>query len=170
MEIAQKEDLTAYAYVAYIVIGSKSLTKLYNTIDKVEKWCTQHKFKINTEKTEMMVFRTGEQIPTPTRITIEGRIISIAKNYKYLGITLQPSTKCFTKHITGKATQATRVMHDVKFIRELSLETAMAQFKSKILPILTYGIEVMWTPLNERNLATLESVKLCIKRAIGMGK
>ena len=62
-------------------------------------------------------------------------------------------------------------MHDVKFIRELSLETAMALFKSKILPILTYGIEVIWTHLNERNLATLESVKSTyIKRAIGVAK
>ena len=60
---------------------------------------------------------------------------------------------------------ATRAMHDVKFIRELSLETVMA-LKSKILPILTYGIEV-----NERNLATLESVKSTyIKRAVGVAK
>jgi hypothetical protein len=34
-------------------------------------------------------------------------------------------------------------MHEVKFIRELALETAMALFKSKILPNLTYGIEVI---------------------------
>jgi len=62
-------------------------------------------------------------------------------------------------------------MHDVKFIRELSLETAMALFKSNILPILTYGIEVIWTHLNERNLATLESAKSTyIKRAIGVAK
>ena len=56
MEITQKEDVTAYAYADDIVIGSKSLKKLQNTIDEVEKWCTQHKFKINMEKTEMMVF------------------------------------------------------------------------------------------------------------------
>jgi Reverse transcriptase (RNA-dependent DNA polymerase). len=130
MGITQKEDVTAYAYADDIVVGSKSLMKLQNTIDDLKKWCTQHKFKINTEKTEMIVFRTGGQIPTPTRITIEGRIISIAKDYKYLGITLQPSAKCFTKHITEKATQTTRAMHDVKLIRELSLETAMELFKS----------------------------------------
>ena len=58
MEITQKDDVTAYACADDIVIGSKSLTKLQNTIDDVEKWCTQHTFKINTEKTEMMVFRT----------------------------------------------------------------------------------------------------------------
>jgi hypothetical protein len=29
----------------------------------------------------------------------------------------------------------------------------MALFKSKILPIQTYGIEVIWTQLNERNLS-----------------
>ena len=50
-------------------------------------------------------------------------------------------------------------MHDVKFIRELFLETAMAPFKSKILPILTYGIEVIWIHLNERNLANQHTSK-----------
>ena len=82
----------------------------------------------------MMVFRTGGQVPRPTRITIEGKIISIAKDYKYLGITLQPSAKCFTKHITGKATHATRAMLEVKFIRELSLETAMALLRGDCKP------------------------------------
>jgi Reverse transcriptase (RNA-dependent DNA polymerase). len=43
-----KEDVTAYAYADDMVIGSKSLKKLQNTIDEVEKWCSQHKFKINT--------------------------------------------------------------------------------------------------------------------------
>ena len=47
----------------------------------------------------------------------------------------------------------------------------MTLFKSKILPILTYGIEVIWTHLNERNLIILESVKSnYIKRAIGVAK
>ena len=47
----------------------------------------------------------------------------------------------------------------------------MALLKSKLLPILTYGIEVIWTHLNERNLTTLESVKSTfIKRAIGVAK
>ena len=119
----------------------------------------------------MTVFRIGEQVPTLTRITIEGRIISITKEYKYLRISLQLFANCFTKHITGKSTLATRVMQDVKFIRELSLETAMTLFKSKILPILTYGIEVIWTHPNERKLAALESIKSTyIKRVIGVAK
>jgi Reverse transcriptase (RNA-dependent DNA polymerase). len=42
------------------MIGSKSLTKLQNTVDEVEKWCTQHKFVINAEKTEVMMFRSIE--------------------------------------------------------------------------------------------------------------
>ena len=43
--------------------------------------------------------------------------------------------------------------------------------KSNILSILTYGIDVIWTHLNERNLATLESVKSTyIKTAIGVAK
>ena len=87
------------------------------------------------------------------------------KKTKYLGITLQPSAKCHTEHITEKVTQATRAMHEINFIRTLSSDIAMA------LPIKksfrSYGIEVIWTHLNERNLATLERVKATyIKRVI----
>ena len=57
------------------------------------------------------------------------------------------------KSNTGHKSDARR-----KIFRELSLETAMALFKTKILLILTYGIEVIWTHLNERPLATIKSV------------
>ena len=69
-------------------------------------------------------------------------------------ITLHPSAKCFTKHTKEKAIKA---MHEKNFISILRLDTAMALFNSKILPILTYGIEVIWVHLNEKNLATLEN-------------
>lgn len=47
----------------------------------------------------------------------------------------------------------------------------MALFKAKILPILTYGIEIIWEHLHEKNLATMERVKATyIKRAIGVSK
>ena len=50
-------------------------------------------------------------------------------------------------------------MHDVQKIKSLSLETAMALFKTKIMPILTYGIEIIGEKLTMANLETLEKVK-----------
>lgn len=137
----------------------------------MEDWCTKHKLEINLSKTEMMVFRQGGRAPASAEIFINKNKIAIVKDFKYLGITLQTSAKCFTKHVTEKATQAVRAMHEISYIRTLSLETAMELFRCKIMPILTYGIEIIWPYLTEKNLEALEKVKaLYIKRAIAVSK
>ncbi|PSN47824.1 hypothetical protein C0J52_16432 [Blattella germanica] len=62
-------------------------------------------------------------------------------------------------------------MHEIKLIRSLSLETAMALFRAKILPILTYGLEIIGPHLTKKNLATLERVKAAyIKKVLGVSK
>ena len=62
-------------------------------------------------------------------------------------------------------------MHDIKNIRLLSLETALNLFKTRIIPILCYGIEVIWSHLTENNLNTLEKVKATyLKRIFGVSK
>ena len=62
-------------------------------------------------------------------------------------------------------------MHDVQKIKSLSLETAVALFKTKIMPVLTYDIEIVGEKLTMANLETLEKVKATyIKKAIGVSK
>lgn len=135
------------------------------------EWCTKHKFEINVEKTEMMIFRNGGRTPEAAEISIQNRKLKIVSDYRYLGMTLQTSAKCYTKHIMERATEAIRAMHDVKNIKSLSLETAMALFKTKILPILTYGIEIIGEHLTMANLETLEGVKATyLKKAMGVSK
>ena len=49
------------------------------------------------------------------------------------------------------------------------METAL--FGCKITPIITYGIEIKWSYITEKNLLALERIKsLYIKRAIGVAK
>ena len=49
------------------------------------------------------------------------------------------------------------------------METAL--FGCKITPIITYGIEIKWSYITEKNLLALEIIKsLYIKRAIGVAK
>ena len=37
----------------------------------VEEWCTKHKFEINVEKIQMMIFRNGERTPEAAEIFIQ---------------------------------------------------------------------------------------------------
>ena len=172
LRITEKEEgVHIYAYADDIVVGSTDIHKLQETIGKIDEWCTKHELHINIPKTEMMIFRNGGKAPAAAEISIRGQKLKISPDFKYLGITLQPTAKCFTKHVTDRAAQAVMAMHDIKNIRLLSLETALNLFKARIIPILCYGIEVIWSHLTENNLNTLEKVKATyLKRALGVSK
>ena len=70
-------------------------------------------------------------------IILDNRKIKIATEFKYLGITLQPIGKCFTKHVTGIAANSIIAINNIKNIQALSLDTAMKLFRAKILPMLS---------------------------------
>lgn len=91
-------------------------------------------------------------------------------DYKYLGVTIQTSVKCFTKHITENVAQAIMTIHYINHIRQLS-QTSMEIFRAKIMPILTYVIEINWSHFTGKNLEALERVKaVYMKKAIGVSK
>jgi hypothetical protein len=50
-------------------------------------------------------------------------------------------------------------MAEIQSLSNLLLETAMRLFDIKIVPILTYGLEILWERLGENSLNTLESMK-----------
>ena len=53
----------------------------------------------------------------------------------------------------------------------LRVQTAMRLFEAKILPTLTYGIEIIWEHLTERQLKSIESLKArFLKRAMALSK
>ena len=119
----------------------------------------------------MMVFRNGGKVPKNVEIILDNRKIKIVTEFKYLGITLQSNGKCFTKHVTGRAANAIMAINDIKNIQALSLDTAMKLFRAKILPTLSYGIEIIWPHLTVANLEIMERVKaLYLKRALRLSK
>jgi hypothetical protein len=62
-------------------------------------------------------------------------------------------------------------MCDIKEIAQLSLKTARAIFNNKIVPILTYGIDIILDKLKLKDLAALEKVKAkFLKKALGVSK
>lgn len=166
-----RTEVSTYAYADDLVVGTTHLENLQEILDLITKWCEEHHFQINTDKTEMMIFRRGGRPTVKENAYINGRKIQLVSEFKYLGITLQPTGTCFTKHVLQKATQAMRAISDVKFIRTLALDTAMKLFRAKIIPILAYGLELIWRHLSENNLAILEKVKATyLKRALGVAK
>ena len=86
-------------------------------------------------------------------------------------MTLQTTTNSFRIHNKQRATAATKAIHDIREITKLSLTTAMTLFNTKIVPILTYGLELTWDKLRSKDLQTLENVKArFLKKTLGVSK
>lgn len=62
-------------------------------------------------------------------------------------------------HIKERAIAATKGLVEIKNLTQLSLETAIRLFEAKIVPLLTYGIEIAWPNLSLKDVQLLENVK-----------
>ena len=114
-----------------------------------------------------MKFRRGGNL-SKTDIFLCGRDkLEIVISYKYLGLTLQVTSKTFTKHIEERCTAAIMAMFDIKMLHKLSLGTALHLFYIKIVPIVSYELNKIWIHLTTANLKRLEAVKAAyLKRAL----
>ena len=58
-------------------------------------------------------------------------------------------------------------MRNFRKIQSLSLDTAMRIFRVKIVPIMTYGIHIIWDYLKMRDLRLMENVEpLYLKKTL----
>ena len=118
-----------------------------------------------------MVFRKGGPLSAKDKLLLRREPLQTVNSFKYLGLTLQTTAHSFRIHTTQRATAATKAIYDIMKITKLSLKTAMALFETKIVPILTYGIEITWEKLSSRDLLCMEKVKArFLKTALGVSK
>jgi len=54
---------------------------------------------------------------------------------------------------------AVRAMNDIKDMKLIALGTAMQLFRPKVVPTLTYGMELIWEYLTHKKLPELEKMK-----------
>ena len=166
-----QDTVTLIMYADDMALGSHSKDELQTALSKLETWANENSFEINRKKTVHMIFRRGGKIASKDVVTLQGEPLDIVKNFKYLGVTLQPTMTSFCLHIQERTTAAIKAMHNIQDISKLSLATAMSLFDTTITPVATYGIEIMWEKLTRNDLARLEKVKArFLKRALGVGK
>jgi hypothetical protein len=111
-------------------------------------------FTINKWKTVSMVFEKGGKLTETDFICCNDERPKNVNSFRYLGVTVQTTSKTVKQHVKERASAALRAMLDRENLRLLSLETAMILFAVKITPILTCGLEQIWDPLTENNLMT----------------
>ena len=127
-------------YADDMVNASPNRKDTQHAVNTLAKWADENRFTINEEKTVQMTFRKrGRPMSEESR----KKLLSVV-NSKYLGITFQTTARSYRIHIEDKAAAATRATYSISNISALSLETTKILFDAKIVPILSYSIELIW--------------------------
>ena len=157
-------------YADDMVLASTSKTSLQITLDSLTEWAQTNDLTINGTKIVTMNFKRGGKQAAADTLYLEGRPLNSVKDFKYLGITLQPQGKTYTVHIKDKVAAAAAIiaMTDIKHLSKISLQTAMKIFKVKILPVITYGLNIIWQHLKKSNLKDIEKIKSELPKACTM--
>lgn len=165
------ESVKMYAYADDMVLVSPSIHRLQIAFNKLAAWAEENDLVLNEEKTIMMTFKKGGKRATNDIIFYRNKPLKHAPYFKYLGITLQPRGNVFTLHVKERMANALAAMSTIRNIHRMSLISAMKLFNIKVLPVITYGLEVIWHHLTKGNLADMERVKASyMKRVMCLSK
>jgi len=134
---ADDTALTTQSVSPFLVIR-----RLQEAADAMEDWFARWRIKINSEKSQAILF---SQRPTPQNrpnITMFGSDIPWSNEVNYLGITFD-TRLTWRAHITNTRAKATKGLGAlsplIKSHSPLSLENKIRLYKQIVLPSITYG-------------------------------
>lgn len=173
--IGYADDLIVYTVSDNIDVINNQMTRI---IDIVQTFFLTWKQKINTTKSESILFRRPLAKGPPNfvrnwrrfAISIDGVVLRHADTVQYLGIHLN-SKCCFNEHASIQLSKARKVIHALSrifFSRYISDKVKLICYLSLIRPIVTYGCPIWFSidPSAMENVRRLERkcLRYCLLR------
>ena len=174
--------LTAKSYVKYSLFADdvalwttqqdhcKAEKNAQLGLDQITSWCREWGFTLSAEKSAVVTF-TRSSRHTDTRLTINGKAVKEADDFKFLGVRLDRNLT-FTKHIKDiKAKCAKRT----NILRALTgtdwggdRKTILQLYTAIIRPIIEYCSIAYHGSLTEGQITQIEAIQnTCIRIATG---
>jgi hypothetical protein len=158
-------------YADDLLILTLLLSKLREATLVAKEHAAERGLEINWEKTKIIKFRGGGRLAMADVFNIEGINVPFVSSFVYLGVTLTVTAATFTRHVRDRRAKALAAISLLPSPRLLSLKTAIALFRCKIAPMVTYGLNTCWKYLKVSDLQEIDSVLFCfLKRVIGVSK
>ena len=149
-----------------MALTAQSCETLQQNFHRIAKWAVENDHQLSEEKTVLMTFRRGGRPATNERIAFNDRPL-----IKVNCVTLQCKGYSNGQYITDRTTMAIKAIHDIKELPRMSMEAAINLFHLEVLPISTYGLQLIWEHQNTSSLRKLEKVKeTYLKKASGLSK
>ena len=132
-------------YADDIVIFSNTSDGLQRGLDVLSDYCQKWKLTVNTEKTKIMIFQKGGNLPRNLSFIFQGSVLEIVKKFVYLGITFSTGGAFTETHktLSGQALKAIFKLNQYLYkFTDISPRHILDLYDKLITPILTYGGEI----------------------------
>ena len=129
-------------YADDIVLMNESKIGLQNCLNKLNEYCCRWEMKINTSKTQVMIFSKKRNLLH--NFMMNDCVLNNVDSYKYLGCMFSTDRnfkKC-VELLSDKARRATFAVKKVLKCNTLSPKHVFSLFDKLIVPIMTYGAEI----------------------------
>ena len=144
---------------------------IQDTLDHIASWCKTWGFTLSTEKSVAVGFHRTLQYQFNYRLTIDGEAIKEAKDFKFLGVTLDKSLT-FNKHITELKSKCAKRTNLLRSLAGTTWggdrKTILQLYQAIIRPIIEYCSLVYHGSLTTTQNETIEIIQnKCIRAATG---
>ena len=147
---AEGVDITVFKlflllYADDITIFSETTDGLQKGLDILKEYCTKWKLTVNTEKSKIIVFRKGNQLPRNLKFYYNGKELSIVESFSYLGVvfTSGGSFSSAQSTLAGQAQKAIFRLNSYLYkFTDISPYHKLELFDRLVSPILNYSAEV----------------------------
>lgn len=145
---------------------NRASEQLQNHLFKIEEWTRRWNIRINTEKSQHVVFTLNKGTSPP--VTFNGAPVPIAQTAKYLGLHLDKRLT-FKQHVTAKRKELNIKRKKMYYILNskspLSLENKILLYKSLLKPLWLYCIP-LWGLASNSNIKIIQAFQNITMRVI----
>ena len=147
---------------------SPDRTEIQSTLDLLDGWTQENGLDLNPGKTKVIKFRNGGHKCQDDLFWFRNSEIEMVSSYEYLGITLQ-TTLTFTEHIRKLKRRAAVEISSLSKLHLVSLDCALKIFHMKIMPSITYCLDIISPRLTLPQLLDLDKIKSAfLKKTLGL--
>ena len=152
-------------YADDTIILAESPKELQKALDALYDYCKVWDLKVNTTKTNIVIFSRGKKLVFPI-FKFGDETINVVENYTYLGTIINYNGK-YSKAIHKQVTQANRASFSLRSKQakfKLPLDILFNLFDTLIIPILLYGSEIWgYEKLSEIEVFYKKIIKYSLK-------
>jgi hypothetical protein len=148
--------MIAYADDVVILITGKDLPTIRDLMERalreIADWARENGLGVNPEKTELVLFTRKYKIPDFNPPKMEGKVLKLSKETKYLGITLD-SKRSWERNVEERMKKGINAYYACKklFGNRWDLRPYVIHwmYAAIVRPIITYGALVWWEAMNK---------------------